>query len=86
MNAQNVLSHNNELLCMPEAILGTNLHLNKVDARGIHLGWLMVGANMVAAIKPKSILSCSCTITTISIVIVIISRKPHSIKVEGIAT
>jgi len=86
MNVQNVLSYNNESLCMPEAILGTNLYLNKVNARGIHLGWLMVGANTVAVTKPKSILSYSCTVTNTSIIIIIISRKPYPIKVEGIAT
>jgi len=85
MNVQNVLSYNNESLCMPEAILGMDLHLNKVNARGIHLGWLVVGANTVAVTKPKSILGYSCTVTTISIIIIIISRKPHFIKVEGVA-
>jgi len=43
-NVQNVLSHNNESLYMPESIFGMNLHLNKVNARGIHLGWLVVRA------------------------------------------
>ena len=86
MNAQNFLSQNNESMCMLEATLGMNLHLNKVDARGIHLGWLVVGANTVAVTKPKSISGYSCTVTATFIVIVIISRKPHLIKVEGITT
>jgi len=69
---------------MPEAILGTNLHLNKVNARGKHLRWLVVGAKMVAVTKPKSILGYSCTVTTTSIIIVIISRHWKKVKFLGI--
>ena len=79
-NEELILSQ--ELLCV--TILGTNFHLTKKYTTSyiviIDIRWLLVDVNVVACIKPPSILMTSSTVTTMIIIIIIWSAELHPIQ------